>query len=129
MKRIIYPTESGIAVITPFLGSGVPIEEIARKDVPAGAPFCIVDTTDLPPDRSQRDAWKADFSAPDGYGADYGVGTSRHVTGYDKEGNGRSLFDDQTGYITRRSTRECREGRAAVTQNGQTKIIIRSPDK
>lgn len=65
---IIYPTASGIAVIMPCGECGLPITEIARKDVPDGVPFCIVPTTDLPPDRDFRDAWTADFSAPDGYG-------------------------------------------------------------
>jgi hypothetical protein len=72
--RIIYPTpDGGLAVITP---TGVlPIEEVARKDVPRGVPFRIVAATDLPGDRSRRADWVADFSEPDGHGADYGVGS------------------------------------------------------
>jgi hypothetical protein len=41
---------------------------VARKDVPAGLPYLIVTDADLPADRSQRDAWTADFSNPHGHG-------------------------------------------------------------
>lgn len=47
---------------------GLTVEQIARKDVPAGVPYLIVDATDIPADRSLRAAWRADFSQPDGYG-------------------------------------------------------------
>ena len=36
------------------------IMAIAIKDVPAGKPFKIVDASDIPSDRSQRDAWTVD---------------------------------------------------------------------
>lgn len=66
MDRIIYPTDDGIAVIVPT--GLLPISELARKDVPVGVPYRIVDVSEIPTDRSQRDLWTADFSAPDGYG-------------------------------------------------------------
>jgi hypothetical protein len=44
------------------------VSEIARKDVPAGVPYLIVNASDLPEDRTYRDAWTADFSQPDGIG-------------------------------------------------------------
>ncbi|MBT1155729.1 hypothetical protein J1C56_09005 [Aminobacter anthyllidis] len=68
MKRIIHPLGNGVAVIIPFEQSGIPVEEIARKDVPAGVPYRIVTTADIPEDRTQRDLWTADFSQPDGHG-------------------------------------------------------------
>jgi hypothetical protein len=34
------------------------IEEIAAKDVPAGKPFKIVDVSDIPSDRTFRNAWE-----------------------------------------------------------------------
>ncbi len=65
--RIIYPnSEDGLTVITP--SGELPVEEVARKDVPAGVPYKIITTDDLPPDRDFRGAWEADFSEPDGYG-------------------------------------------------------------
>lgn len=72
-QRIIYPNDDGsLAVVIPSPEAVAiwGITAIARKDVPAGKPFRIVDTADLPADRSLRDAWAADFTAPDGVGAD-----------------------------------------------------------
>lgn len=68
-QRVIYPTaDGGIAIIIPIEGSGLSIEEIARKDVPAGSPFLIVDVAAIPTDRTFRSAWEADFSNPEGVG-------------------------------------------------------------
>jgi hypothetical protein len=57
-KRIIYPTEDGVAIIVPALECGLTIEEIAAKDVPNGKPFKIIDTADVPTDRTFRNAWE-----------------------------------------------------------------------
>jgi hypothetical protein len=58
-QRIIYPTaEGGVAIIIPAPDCGLTIEEIAAKDVPAGAPFKIVDVTAIPTDRTFRNAWE-----------------------------------------------------------------------
>lgn len=68
-QKIIYPNElGGIAIMTPILESGLTIEQIALKDVPAGKPFLIIDDTDIPEDDQYRDAWEADFSEPHGIG-------------------------------------------------------------
>lgn len=57
--RIIYPTpEGGVAVIIPAPDSGLTVEQIAAKDVPAGVPFRIVEATDIPSDRTFRAAWE-----------------------------------------------------------------------
>ena len=55
-KRIIYPTDEGVAVIVPA-DCGLTIEQIAAKDVPAGKPFQIVDVSEVPSDRTFRGAW------------------------------------------------------------------------
>lgn len=58
MKLIIYPNDSsGIAIL-------VPTESIAAamKDIPSGKPYRIVDATDIPTDRTFRNAWTADFT-------------------------------------------------------------------
>lgn len=66
-QRIIYQTnEGGVAVIIP--SGELPIEEVARKDVPAGVPYKIIDTVDVPTDRTFRAAWEADMASPDGQG-------------------------------------------------------------
>jgi hypothetical protein len=58
-KRIIYPTDDGgVAVIIPAAECGLSIEAIAAKDVPAGKPFKIVDVSDIPTDRTFRNAWE-----------------------------------------------------------------------
>ncbi len=56
-KRIIYPTDDGVAIIVPAK-CGLTIEEIAAKDVPAGKPYKIVDVADIPTDRTFRNAWE-----------------------------------------------------------------------
>ena len=56
-KRIIYPTDDGVAIIVPA-DCGLTIEEIAAKDVPAGKPYKIVDVSDIPSDRTFRNAWE-----------------------------------------------------------------------
>lgn len=68
MKRIIYPTKDGIAVIIPAPECELSVEEIAKKDTPEGTPYKIIDTADVPSDRTFRGAWEADFSEPDGFG-------------------------------------------------------------
>jgi len=68
MQRIIYPSGDGVSILIPAEKSGLPVQEVARKDVPAGLPFRIIATAEIPTDRSQRDLWTADFSQPDGYG-------------------------------------------------------------
>ena len=58
-KRILYPTDDGgVAIIIPAPDCGLTIEEIAVKDVPAGKPYKIVDVSDIPTDRTCRDAWE-----------------------------------------------------------------------
>ncbi len=69
MQAIIFPNDqSGIAVIIPAPDCGIPLFEIGRKDVPAGVVFRIIPASDIPQDRTFREAWTADFSAPDGHG-------------------------------------------------------------
>lgn len=65
--RIIFPNGSGgVSVLIPT--GELPLGEVARKDVPAGVPYLIVEDTAIPSDRTFRNAWAADFSIPDGFG-------------------------------------------------------------
>jgi hypothetical protein len=60
-KRIIYPTDDGgvaIVIPAPEALETMTIEEIAAKDVPEGKPFKIIDTADVPTDRTFRNAWE-----------------------------------------------------------------------
>ena len=47
---IIRPTEDALATYG--------IEAIAKKDVPEGKPYKIVDVSDIPTDRTFRNAWE-----------------------------------------------------------------------
>ena len=58
-QRIIYRTDNGgVAIIIPAVECGLTIEQIAAKDVPEGKPYKIVDVSDIPTDRTFRDAWE-----------------------------------------------------------------------
>jgi hypothetical protein len=58
-QRIIYPTDDGgVAVIIPTAECGLTIQQIAAKDVPMGKPYKIVDVSDVPSDRTFRNAWE-----------------------------------------------------------------------
>jgi hypothetical protein len=69
MKRIIYPNdEGGLCVVIPSPNTKLTIQQLAQKDVPAGKPYKIIEDSDVPTDRTFRNAWEADFSNPDGFG-------------------------------------------------------------
>jgi hypothetical protein len=60
-QRIIYPSDDGGVVIlmpAPEYLAEHTIEELAAKDVPKGKPYKIVDVSDIPTDRTFRDAWE-----------------------------------------------------------------------
>ena len=57
MDKIIYRTETGIAIITPAHS----VAE-AMKDIPKGAEYKIIDESELPQDQTYCDAWKYDFT-------------------------------------------------------------------
>jgi hypothetical protein len=53
-QLIIYPNDNGgVAIIVPAVSI-----ELAMKDIPEGKPYKIVDVTDIPVDRTFRDAWE-----------------------------------------------------------------------
>lgn len=69
-KLIIYPKEkdqfkNDVAVICPADNCGLTVEEIARKDVPDGVPYKIIDRASLPED---LEGFSPSFDAPDGFG-------------------------------------------------------------
>ena len=56
IRRIIYPDdEGGICVLIPT--GEMPFEDVCKKDVPAGKTSYIINATDVPTDKSFRDAW------------------------------------------------------------------------
>jgi hypothetical protein len=61
MNRIIYNQDNGVVAViipTPEALEQHGIQAIAIKDVPAGKPFKIIDTADVPTDRTFRNAWE-----------------------------------------------------------------------
>jgi hypothetical protein len=72
-QRIIYEKDDGgvaILIPTPECILTHTIEEIAAKDVPAGKPYKIISISDIPSDRTFRDAWEVQIDEPDGVGAE-----------------------------------------------------------
>lgn len=60
MKRIIYKNPDNtvsIIVPSPEALKFMTIEQIAIKDVPTGLKYKIVDVSEIPSDRSLRNAW------------------------------------------------------------------------
>lgn len=74
MKRIIYKNkDNSIGVIIPSqeVMSKYTLVQIANKDVPAGLPYKIVNTSDVPSDRTFRNAWElAEDTVFDGVGSE-----------------------------------------------------------
>ena len=58
MKRIIYKSGEGVAIIVPSPNWTGTMEELASKDVPSGAEHYIVDASTIPTDRKYRNAWE-----------------------------------------------------------------------
>ena len=57
-KRIIYKKDDGgVGIIIPAENCDLTIDQIAAKDVPAGKPFTIVNVSEIPTDRTYRNAW------------------------------------------------------------------------
>jgi hypothetical protein len=60
-KRIIYKNpDNSVSIIVPsseYLETHT-IEELALKDVPANTPYKIVDVSEIPSDRTFRNAWE-----------------------------------------------------------------------
>ena len=62
-QAIIYKQDNGVVAIIRPTAEALAlygIEAIAQKDVPAGKPYKIIDVSELPADRSQRNAWTCD---------------------------------------------------------------------
>ena len=79
-SKIVYlnpENEGGICIITPTdncinpdTGNLFTLEEIAKKDVPTGAKYKIIPVSDVPTDRSFRDAWTtSESNLTDGVGS------------------------------------------------------------
>lgn len=81
-KVIVYNDADGVlCFLTPLCDFDINL--IAKKDVPKGLSYKIIDSSDLPEDRTFRSAWEIDNSLlTDGVGADFGVGSDNAVIAY-----------------------------------------------
>lgn len=72
---IIYQQDNGVVAIVRPTEEALTlygIDAIAQKDVPTGKPYKIIDTAEIPTDRSLRDAWTVDEAdLTDGVGAEW----------------------------------------------------------
>ena len=59
-KRIIYKNGDGVVIVCPSPHWSGTIEELAKKDVPTGKKYKIVDTSTISSDRTFRNAWEVD---------------------------------------------------------------------
>jgi hypothetical protein len=61
-QRIIYPEDDGVKIIVPapawLAQEGNTMEVLAQMRVPAGKPYQIVDVSEIPSDRTFRNAWE-----------------------------------------------------------------------
>lgn len=59
-RRIIYPNDrGGVAVVHP--APGFTVDDLMHI-IPAGSHYKIIDLSEIPTDRSMRDAWTYDFT-------------------------------------------------------------------
>jgi len=75
MSRVIFENADGtVGIIVPAPNSDLSIQEIARKDVPEGLSYAIIEDAEVPSDRSYRNEWVRDASAaPSAVGVRMGV--------------------------------------------------------
>lgn len=59
-QRIIYPDPDtgGVAIVIPAPKSSLNIQQVAERVVPSNTPYKIVDESEIPSDRTFRDAWE-----------------------------------------------------------------------
>lgn len=97
--KIIFKNESGmVSVFHPDqkILDTLLLDEIAKIVVPAGVAYAIVEDSEIPTDRTFRDAWEIDSALlVDGIGADYGEGSTNVVAGYK---NGKPIVMTQEEY-------------------------------
>jgi len=57
-KRIVYTQDNGtVAIVIPADNCELTVEQIRDKDVPTGKTSYIIDASEVPTDRTFRNAW------------------------------------------------------------------------
>lgn len=91
MKRIIYQNETGgVSIIIPSPNSKLTIEQHAEKSVPKGMEYKIVNTSDIPTDRTFRDAWERGKD-----GIEISMSKAREIMKDRLRAERKPLFDEQ----------------------------------
>lgn len=65
MEVVLFDNDGSISILMPA-SCRLTVDQIARKDIPKGCPYIIVDREELPD--APVASWEVDFSNPDGYG-------------------------------------------------------------
>ncbi len=65
MKVILYKNQDNSIAVMAASGA-LSVDATAKKDVPTGVPYLIVEHTELPD--TPQETWEVDFSNPTGYG-------------------------------------------------------------
>jgi len=71
MQVIVFENIDGTVEILSPMDTRHGIDALAKKDVPSGLPYWIVEDSALPQSREYRDAWRIDhdvMGSPHGYG-------------------------------------------------------------
>lgn len=74
MSKVILfrSSDGGLAVMTPT-SQRFSVDSVAKKDVPKGEPYLVVEAESVPAGRSAEALAAVDFSAPDGYGMGFAL--------------------------------------------------------
>ena len=74
MKIVFENLDKTVSVLTPTLDalSFATIEQIAEKDVPVNLPYWILEVSNIPSDRTYREAWRIEpiWGDPSGFGGE-----------------------------------------------------------
>jgi len=69
-KRIVYTQSNGIvAIIIPAPNTKLTLDQIAKRSVPKGVSYWIINASEIPKNREDRNAWElVNMPKPDGVG-------------------------------------------------------------
>jgi hypothetical protein len=66
MKRIVFFNNDKLSIIVPNVN--IDLNVLAKKHVPKGLRYKILNIDEIPSDRTFREAWEYNFENFDGYG-------------------------------------------------------------
>ena len=78
-QRIIYTDHEGALACVSLSADTFSLEQIAQRDVPNGTSYYLVDSAELPADRTFRAAWELDASQPDAVAVSINMPKAREI--------------------------------------------------